>query len=84
MIDRANAFFVTVLLRAPAALHARMRREEGQAFVEYALVLLLVAVFLTVGAATFISPFRNAITDAFTAIGNAISGASTSATTPVT
>jgi len=69
MIDRANVLLVTRLLNASA----RLRREEGQAFVEYAMVLLLVTVALAAG--TFITPFRDAITGAFTSIGDAINNA---------
>ena len=73
MIDRANVLLVTLLLDGFTSVRDRLRREEGQAFVEYAMVLLLVTVALAAG--TFITPFRTAITNAFEAIGNAITGA---------
>jgi Flp pilus assembly pilin Flp len=69
MIDRANVLLLT-LLSASDGMKDRLRRETGQAFVEYAMVLLLVTVALAAGA--FITPFRDAITNAFQAIGNAI------------
>ena len=60
MIDRANVLLVTLLLNASSNVRDRLRREEGQAFVEYAMVLLLVTVALAAGA--FITPFRHALT----------------------
>jgi Flp pilus assembly pilin Flp len=70
MIDRANALLITLVFGVSDRARARLGRQEGQAFVEYAMVLLLVTVALAAG--TFITPFRNAISSAFTAIGNAI------------
>jgi Flp pilus assembly pilin Flp len=69
MVERVGVLLVTVLLDA----QDRLRREEGQSFVEYAMVLLLITVALA--AASFITPFRTAIANAFEAIGNAITGA---------
>ncbi len=57
MIDRANVLLMTVF-DASGRLRDRLSREEGQAFVEYAMVLLLVTVALAAG--TFITPFRDA------------------------
>jgi Flp pilus assembly pilin Flp len=71
MIDRVNVQLGT-LLATPSAIRDRLKREEGQAFVEYALVLLVVAVALTAAAGVFITPFRAAIVSAFTAISNAL------------
>jgi len=73
MIYRINCLLLTVLLDASSGIRDRLKREEGQAFVEYAMVLLLVTVALAAGS--FITPFRTAITNAFEAIGNAITGA---------
>jgi Flp pilus assembly pilin Flp len=56
-----------------AGARAWLEREEGQAFVEYAIVLLLVAVTLAAGA--FVTPFRTALEGAFSSVGGAISGA---------
>jgi pilus assembly protein Flp/PilA len=39
-MDRLN----TEILRIYAAIHARIEREEGQALVEYALILALIAI----------------------------------------
>ena len=72
MIDRANVLLTTLLLDASRGVRDRFRREEGQAFVEYAMVLLLVTVALAAGA--FITPFRDALESAFTRIGDAITG----------
>jgi Flp pilus assembly pilin Flp len=81
MIDRVNVQLGT-LLATPSAIRDRLKREEGQAFVEYALVLLVVAVALTAAAGVFITPFRKAIVDAFTAISNALNTNSGTTTTP--
>jgi Flp pilus assembly pilin Flp len=70
---RANVALLRLLLDASADGRDRMRRQEGQAFVEYAMVLLLVAVALAAGA--FVTPFRAALENAFGAIGGAISAA---------
>jgi Flp pilus assembly pilin Flp len=70
MFNRANVLLVTLLLDASSSVRDRLRREEGQAFVEYAMVLLIVAV--AIGAGVFIDPFQKAINDAFSAIGTAI------------
>jgi len=73
MIDRANVLLLTLLLDASSSVRDRLKREEGQAFVEYAMVLLLVTVALAAG--TFITPFRDALKSAFQSIGDAINGA---------
>jgi pilus assembly protein Flp/PilA len=39
-----NHAFLSVITRAQAQLASRVRREEGQALVEYALILFLIAV----------------------------------------
>ena len=49
---------------APERILRRLRREDGQAFVEYALLLLFVAVALVVTAT-----FTNFINDIGTALG---------------
>ncbi len=58
--DAINRVFVTAMLAA--------KREDGQTFVEYALIGVLVAVALTLSLTTF----KNAITGALTNIGNAL------------
>src|SRR5262245_10392886 len=50
MIDRANVLLVTLFVDGFTRVRDRLRREEGQAFVEYAMVLLLVTVVLAAGA----------------------------------
>ena len=59
---------VLAYIRALEALNGRLRRQEGQALVEYALIISLVAVFL-VGALTFM---RGRIDNIFTSIGNSL------------
>jgi pilus assembly protein Flp/PilA len=59
---------VLAYIRALDALNGRLRRQEGQALVEYALIISLVAVFL-VGALTFM---RGRIDNIFTSIGNSL------------
>jgi Flp pilus assembly pilin Flp len=49
----------------------RLRREDGQAFVEYAMVMLLVVLVLAAGA--FVAPFRSSLESAFASIGDALS-----------
>jgi Flp pilus assembly pilin Flp len=70
---RANVVLLTLFLDASSGVRARLRGEEGQAFVEYAMVMLLVAIALAAG--TFVSPFRTAIEGAFSSIGDALSNA---------
>jgi pilus assembly protein Flp/PilA len=43
-IHMLNHAFLSVLTRAQAQMASRVRREEGQALVEYALILFLIAV----------------------------------------
>ena len=73
MIGRANVVLLTLLLDASSGVGARLRREEGQAFVEYAMVILLVTLALAAG--TFVTPFRSGIESAFDGIGNALTAA---------
>jgi Flp pilus assembly pilin Flp len=75
MIGEANAMLVTLMLDASARVQARLRREEGQAFVEYALVMLLVGVALATGA--FVGPFRSSLEAAFQAVQSALAKATT-------
>jgi Flp pilus assembly pilin Flp len=60
-----------VVLLALLARVGRLRREEGQAFVEYAMVMLLVVLVLAAGA--FVAPFRSSLESAFSGIGDALS-----------
>jgi Flp pilus assembly pilin Flp len=71
MIDRASSWLYLLLLDAENGARGRMKNEDGQAFVEYAMVLLLVTVALAAGA--FINPFREALVGAFNAIAEQIS-----------
>jgi pilus assembly protein Flp/PilA len=59
---------VLAYIRALDALNGRLRRQEGQALVEYALIISLVAVAL-IGALTFM---RGKMDGIFSQIGNAI------------
>jgi Flp pilus assembly pilin Flp len=72
MIDRANVLLLTVISAASAGMD-RVRREEGQTFVEYALVILLIAVAVTTLAAW--DGLRDMISQAATDIANTIDGA---------
>jgi Flp pilus assembly pilin Flp len=69
---RVNGLIAEAIVDAWRFVHDRLRRDEGQTFVEYTLVLLIVAVAAT---ALFIDPVRNAITDAVGAIGDAFTDA---------
>jgi Flp pilus assembly pilin Flp len=73
MTGRATVVLLTLLLDASSGARSLLRREDGQAFVEYAMVMLLVALALAAG--TFVSPFRSAIEGAFTSIGDALNNA---------
>jgi pilus assembly protein Flp/PilA len=59
---------VLAYIRALDVLNGRLRRQEGQALVEYALIISLVAIFL-IGALTFM---RGKLDDIFTSIGSAL------------
>lgn len=59
MIDQVNLGVLRTVLAVQTAFARRLRREEGQAFVEYALVLTLVAV--AVALLTQWSAFTSAI-----------------------
>jgi Flp pilus assembly pilin Flp len=59
ILDSINRVFVSAMLAA--------KREDGQTFVEYALIGMLVAVALVLGLGTF----KDAIGTALTNIGNA-------------
>lgn len=57
-----------LLSRVYADVIVRLRREEGQTLVEYALIAVLVAVALT----TALTTFKGAISGALTTIGGAL------------
>jgi pilus assembly protein Flp/PilA len=61
---------VLAYIRALEALNGRLRRQEGQALVEYALIISLVAVAL-IGALTFM---RGKMDGIFSQIGNNLPG----------
>jgi Flp pilus assembly pilin Flp len=80
MIDRANVLLLTLVSAASAGVASaasagteRLRREEGQTFVEYALVILLIAV--AVGTLAAWDGLREAITTAIGDMTDAISNA---------
>jgi Flp pilus assembly pilin Flp len=72
MIDRANVLLLT-LMSVVSAGQDRLRREEGQTFVEYALVILLIGV--AVGTLAAWGGLRDAISTAVDSIRDTISGA---------
>jgi Flp pilus assembly pilin Flp len=67
---RLSILAAGTLAAARDRLFATLRRDEGQAFVEYALVLVVIA--LVVGAAALWSPLGTAITSAVTKVKTAI------------
>ena len=69
---RADVLLLKLLLGASSGA-ARLGREDGQTLVEYALVMLVVAVALAGGV--FVSPFRSGIEDALSGIADAIATA---------
>ena len=73
MVDQLNVGILRQMLAVQDALANRLRREEGQAFVEYALVLTLVAV--AVALLTQWAAFTNAITESLQKVINALNSA---------
>jgi Flp pilus assembly pilin Flp len=61
---------VLAYIRALDLMQGRLRRQEGQALVEYALIISLVAILL-IGALTFM---KDQIAATFTKIGDSIPG----------
>jgi pilus assembly protein Flp/PilA len=61
--------YIRALDYLEGSLQGRLRRQEGQALVEYALIISLVAIFL-ITALTFM---RGKLDTIFTNIGNALS-----------
>ena len=74
MTDRLNAMFIALELNIRARLDD-LRRQEGQAFVEYALVITLVAV--AVALLTQWGAFRTAIHDSLQKVIDALGKAGT-------
>jgi len=77
MIDRANVFVSTALLgvlglirERQLAMREHLGREEGQAFVEYAMILVIVSVII--GAIVIWTPIAGAITTAIQDVVDAI------------
>jgi Flp pilus assembly pilin Flp len=70
VISRINVL-IGEIVGTPDLIWARLRREQGQAFVEYTLVILMIAVVVATG--TMVKPFREALDAALTAISTAIS-----------
>jgi Flp pilus assembly pilin Flp len=73
MVDQLNVGILRQMLAMQDALVNRLRRQEGQAFVEYALVLTLVAV--AVALLTQWSSFTSAIHDSLQKVIDALSSA---------
>jgi Flp pilus assembly pilin Flp len=68
-LEEEEGMLVLAYIRALDALNnGRLRRQEGQALVEYALIISLVAVFL-VAALTFM---RDRIANIFSSIGSSL------------
>jgi Flp pilus assembly pilin Flp len=83
MIDRLNGLFIDLTVYAPERARNRLkslRSQGGQAFVEYALLLTVVAI--AVALITEWSNFVDAITTALQKIENVIKNPSPSSTTP--
>jgi Flp pilus assembly pilin Flp len=89
MIDRLNAFVVEVALFMPARMKERaqegakaLRNQDGQAFVEYVLLLTVVAIAVALLQAW--TGFVGSITSTLSHIGNVITSHNNDTTTPVT
>jgi Flp pilus assembly pilin Flp len=79
MIDRLNAMFVEIALYMPARAKERLQNlksQDGQAFVEYALVLTLVAVAVALLAQW--GTFTNALAGALNRVENVLKNSGTS------
>ena len=77
MFDRATLGFTTALLAMTslvrdgyASMGDRLKREDGQAFVEYALVLVVIA--LAIGALIVWTPLTEAINAAIERVAGAL------------
>ena len=82
MIDRANVYLSSVILGALEVLRERqvamrdqLSRDEGQAFVEYAMILVIVSV--VIGALVIWTPIASSISGAISSITGAIDSAGT-------
>lgn len=73
MIDQINVGVVWAMLKVRRAVPERLRNEQGQAFVEYALILTLVAVAVALLAQW--STFTNAISSSLGKVINALQNA---------
>ena len=68
-MDVLNSFVGRVILAAKSPVSS-LRREEGQTFTEYAIIVAVVAVALVAA----LTPLTDAITNALQAAADAISG----------
>ena len=75
MVDKLNVGILRQMLATQDTLANRLRRQDGQAFVEYALVLTLVAV--AVALLTQWSAFTDAITNSLQKVIDALTNAGT-------
>ena len=75
MVDKLNVGILRQMLATQDTLANRLRRQDGQAFVEYALVLTLVAV--AVALLSQWSSFTSAIHDSLQKVIDALSNAGT-------
>jgi Flp pilus assembly pilin Flp len=69
---RLSILAVGALAAARDRLFDSLRRDEGQAFVEYALVLVVIS--LLIGAVLVWSPLKDAITTAISHVSTALTG----------
>jgi Flp pilus assembly pilin Flp len=76
MVDQLNVGILRQMLAMQDTLANRLRRQDGQAFVEYALVLTLVAV--AVALLTQWGKFTGAITSSLQKVIDALTGAGSS------
>lgn len=75
MVNRLNAMVLTAALDLQDRAVQRLRRQEGQAFVEYSLVLILVAVAVALLAQW--DTLRTAIVNALQRVVNALNSSGT-------
>jgi hypothetical protein len=75
MLYRISAMIGALVLTTSSRVRDRLERQEGQAFVEYAIMLLIVAVALGVGTALFWKPLTDGLTAALNTVKDTLSSA---------
>ena len=75
MLYRISAMIAELVFTTSSRVRDGLDRQEGQAFVEYAIMLLIVAVALGVGTALFWTPLTDGLTNALNTVKDTLSSA---------